>query len=117
MEIINCTRHDIIVVDKNGDKIVYKPSGYVARVMYEQEIVTEVNDIDVVRNIKGVQKGIPDPEPGKLYIVSAMFACSVNRSDILVPNTSPQGVIRDEFGNVVAIKSFITYPKSERVIN
>lgn len=101
--------HLIGILTSDGiDTIPY--SGFCARVAFEQEKVGEVDGIPIFRNGKGVVKGLPDPEPGVVYIVSRLVAEYVKRPDVVCPNTAPGHVLRDvETGLPDAVDSFITY--------
>jgi len=106
--LVNLTPHEIKIVGEDGKtRLVIPPSGSVARVKAEQTIVGFVNGIPVVRTTFGDVEGLPEPQPNTLYIVSSLVAqaCS-SRDDVVAPDTSPQGVVRDEKGQIIGVRRF-----------
>jgi len=58
----------------------------------------------------GEIEGLPDPQPGVVYIVSMVVrqaAQAQGRTDVVSPDTSPQGAIRDEQGRIIAVRGFV----------
>jgi len=108
MELINLTPHEITIVGEDGKVIAtISPSGSVARVKTTQTIIGQVNDIPIVRTFFGDVEGLPEPEPNTVFIVSSMVAQAVpHRDDVVAPDTSPNGVVRDEEGRIVGVKRF-----------
>jgi len=46
-------------------------------------------------------------KPEEYYIVSTLVAIALSgRKDILAPDTSPNGVVRDKYGNIKGVKRF-----------
>ena len=101
MKLINLTPHKVTLATPDGELTV-EPSGQVARV---SEIYTHLDEIEVggVRVPFGhvsysAIEGLPDPEPGALYIVSRPVADkAATRSDLVVPYR----LVRDEQGQVI----------------
>jgi len=109
MRIINLTPHAITVRLESGDR-VFEPSGQVARVAVTATPVGEVDGIPVVAQAYGEIEDLPAPEPDTLYLVSAIVlaaAKEAGRRDVIAPDTSPQGAIRDEAGRIVAVRRFV----------
>lgn len=109
MKIINLTPHAITVRLESGDR-VFEPSGQVARVATTATPAGEVDGIPVVNQTFGEIEGLPVPEPNTVFIVSSIVlaaAKEAGRTDVIAPDTSPQGVIRDEQGRIVAVKRFV----------
>jgi hypothetical protein len=104
---VNLTPHEIVIVGEDGkEKLVIPPSGKVARVEVRQEIVEEISGIPVVRTLP-VWVHIPEPQEGVVYIVSSMVAQLLPyRGDVIAPDTSPSGVVRDEQGRIIGVKRF-----------
>ena len=109
----NLTPHavKIRVEDK---EVVLAPEGLVPRI--EMGEVREVGQIEIegvkipLRHmIAGQVHDLPEEERGTLLVVSAMVRtnpyCS-HRVDLISPDTSPAGVIRDEKGNIVGVTGF-----------
>lgn len=108
-KLVNLTPHDLVVVLENGDKITIIPaSGTVARVQAEQVLNGDINGIPVFEQTFGDIVGLPAPEAGTYYIVSALVlsaAKAAGRTDCLAPNTSK--AIRDEAGHIIGVPGFV----------
>lgn len=114
VEIMNCTAHPVVITLPDGKSITFTPSNQRARINQDQVIagtldVTDEMSIPVVNNVFKNYKGLPDPSPNRYYIVSMACAEFLKdiRDDLIVPNTSPMGAIRDEYNEIIAVKSFI----------
>lgn len=115
-KIVNLTKHvvNVQVTNENGTTdYVFEPSGMEARVSSKQETFMDVCGIPVVRTEYSSVEGLPAQEDGTIYIVStlvlqALKANGMTRTDCVAPNTSPAGAIRNELGQVVAVKGFQT---------
>lgn len=110
--IINLTKH-VVNVQTETEGWVLEPSGTEARVTSKQEVYANICGIPVVRTTYSEVEGLPAQEDGKIYIVStlvlqALKANGITRTDCVAPNTSPAGAIRNEAGQVVAVKGFQT---------
>ena len=108
MKIKNLTPHEIKVVGEDGEvKMVIPPSGQVARVRAEQKVVGEIDGVPVVKTVFGDVEGLPEPREGVVYIVSSLVAQAVReREDVVAPDTSPLGAVRDADGRIVGVKRF-----------
>jgi len=113
---VNLTPHEIVVLDA-GNNVVLRvpPSGSVARVATREKIIGNINGVPVVTTEYGQVEGLPAPMPGTVFIVSllvlqALKAQGVNRGDVVAPNTSPTslGAVRDEKGQIIGVRSFVT---------
>jgi hypothetical protein len=100
MKIINLTPHAI-----NLPGITVPPSGQLARC---QETVKTVDQIEVegavvpvVEKTFGDVTGLPEPVWGTIYIVSALVAQAVRRSDVFCPGDP----VRDTEGKIIGCKS------------
>jgi len=110
----NLTKHHINVIRSDGGVDSIPPSGREARVYSEQDRMSTVNGYDVVQTRWGTVVGIPDPSEGTIYITSSLVAMALpDRQDIVTPNTHPRAVVRDNEGNVQAVKSFQCFWKGE----
>lgn len=101
--VVNLTPHEISVMVGDSIKRI-PPSGKVVRVNSQCEPCGLLNGIPVVHCSEGIVRGLPDEEVGTVYLVSSVVAKAVNRKDILCPDTSDEGVIRDGNGFIVAVK-------------
>ena len=112
MKLVNLTPHEVVVYGEDGGiRLRIPPSGTVARVSTKSVIVGEINGVPVRATEYGDVTGLPDPEPGTVYIVSsvlliALRAKGINRDDVVAPDTNPDSVIRDPEGRVIGVKYF-----------
>ena len=98
--LINMTPHPLnIIID--DVTLTLDPSGTVPRVASDNVVVgpgivtTKLGDVD----------GLPDPVPGKLLVVSALVRMALpDRDDLVGPDTSPQGAVRDADGRIIGVK-------------
>ena len=104
MEVINLTPHDVVLTDDKGSPLkVYKPSGMIAR-LNEQRISKGVVDgFKLFQKIYGQSDNLPEPVPGRVYIVSSVIIeAEQNRSDLIAPDD----FVRDAEGKIIGCKSF-----------
>jgi len=114
IKILNLTPHDINIFDPSGENIikVYEKSGITARVNTIRQYFTKIDGVPVYRISYGNIEGIPKYEPDTYIIVSLIVAQAlilVNSpwiGHILVPDTSPEGVVRDKNGRILGVKGF-----------
>lgn len=98
---VNVTPHAI----KLNDGREFPPSGQIARVSNEFGEF----DSDGIADVKfGTVTGLPEPEIGVVYIVSAMVAAAVKgiRSDVVSPATGHPAAIRKN-GQIVSVPGFV----------
>lgn len=109
MKVVNLTPHTVTVRNEAGDRL-FAPSGQVARVATHSAKVVEFDGIPVYEQTFGDIEGLPDPEEGTIFIVSMVVreaAKKIGRDDVVSPDTSPQGAIRDEQGRIIAVRGFV----------
>lgn len=102
--IINLTPHAITVVSGSGEILRQIPaSGNLARVSARTVATGEMVDgIPVTTTSYGEVEGLPSPQEGVIYIVSALVAGRVpDRRDVFIPNES----VRDSEGRIIGCKS------------
>ena len=104
--LVNLTPHDIVFVREDGANEVLPASGQLARVSSTTSVVGEFAGVRLVHNEFGQVEGLPAPEEGVGYIVSAMVvsalkAAGVSRSDVFVPSEQ----VRDENGRIIGCRS------------
>ena len=109
MRFVNCTPHAINVQTEQGI-ITIPSSGISIRVESRQTQIGEINGIPVVRTVY-TGLSLPDPEPDTVYIVSTVVLqaareMGIQRDDLIAPDTGPQSAVRNEAGQVVAIRRF-----------
>lgn len=107
MKFVNLTPHEI-VVKYDGETLKIPPSGTIARVKTVMRELPRINGIPVRKTEYGEIEGLPEPEAGTVYIVSILVlqALKGTRGDVVAPDTTPSGAIRDESGRIVAVKGF-----------
>lgn len=104
---INLTPHALTVIDTSGVEHVFEPSGQLARVSSSQVHLPEIGGFAVAQTQWGAVTGVPDPEDGVVYIVSALvLAHCADRPDVVGPDTGPTAV-RNEKGHIVAVRGFV----------
>jgi len=111
MALVNLTPHPIVVRTDGGD-VTIPPSGQVARVTSQQTLAGYIDldgvQIPVQRTTFGQVECLPAPAPDTVYIVSGLVlsALAGTRPDVVQPDTSPAGAIRDGDGRIVAVRGF-----------
>ncbi len=104
---VNLTPHEVRIFDDDGNEILcIPPSGQVARIITEQEVVGYLNGIPVVRTTFRDVLNLPEPQPNTVFIVSSLVAQAVKRDDVVAPDTGPESAVRDANGNIVGVKRF-----------
>jgi len=101
MELVNLTPHPITIQPTGAAPITIPVSGRIARLDSSQETDASVVGVPVVTTRFGRVIGLPEPEPGKLYIVSSLVAQHVRRPDVVAPDTGPTAI--REGGQIVAV--------------
>lgn len=108
MKVVNLTPHDVIVRLEDGTEKVY-PSQGVARVETKSEIVKQIDGVPTVtQTYKDIER-LPSPQDGTVFLVSMIVrdaAKKLGRTDVISPDTSPEGAIRDDAGRIVAVRRF-----------
>ena len=99
MKFVNCTPHAIVL--NNGE--TFEPSGHIARV--SARFVTLENGLFAQEF--GEIQGLPEPEDGTFFIVSAMVLGSTSRADLVAPATGHPDVKRNEAGQIISVPGFV----------
>ena len=99
MKIINLTPH----VVRLNDGREFQPSGTVARVASNY---TEFNADGIASVEFGQVQGLPAPEDGTIYVVSAMVASAAKRNDVVSPATGHRDCVRKD-GQVFSVPGFV----------
>ena len=109
IEVINLTPHEVKVYNKEGKKVIFSfpPEGIPPRVKENTVPDISIGEIKVVRKSFQSPEGLPEGKPYTYYIVPSLVAQSVpQRRDLLVPDTGPESVIRDEKGKILGVRRF-----------
>lgn len=103
MKIINLTPHSISFLrEDNSVLATVEPSGTIARASQTRDRVSEVNGIPVNQCSYGAVTGLPDPQDGTIYIVSALTAQACpERSDVYIVDDA----VRDENGRIIGCRA------------
>jgi len=107
MRIVNCTPHPISFFKEGIERPdVFFPSGNSIRVKSEHEVTDPIGEYGCVKVRRGECEGIPEPEEGTFFLVSAMVFDATTRSDVIAPDTGPT-CIRNEQGQVIGVTRFL----------
>lgn len=102
MRYVNLTPHAVTVTGWEP----IPPSGTVARVEVEFSEFDPRTKVSVARY--GRPLGVPEPEEGTFYIVSAMVSQAMpTRNDVVAPATGHPSVVRDAKGQIVSVPGFV----------
>lgn len=103
VKFINLTPHSLTVLDNENHPVEIPSSGIIARANQELVELDPIAGFAVKATNYGLTENVPAPEPGTLYIVSALAAQGMyGRNDILMPGPA----IRDEEGRIVGCQGF-----------
>lgn len=98
MRLVNLTPHPVVIVGLSGERIEIAPEPEPARLEeFEEErpsILVDGAPVRAVAKWMGELEGLPEPQPGTLYIVSmlaAQRAWEMGRHDVVAPT----GFIRE----------------------
>jgi hypothetical protein len=100
MNYVNLTPHPVRLND--GREI--PPSGTVARVT---ATYTPFDENGVCQAVFGPVQGLPEPQAGTIYIVSAMVAQAARRPDVVSPATGHPLAKRDQNGQILSVPGFV----------
>ena len=99
--LVNMTPHPLNFVIDDDVTVTVAPSGVVPRVSTK---IVKVAD-GIVTTKLGDVEGLPEVIPGKLLIVSTLVkSAASNRDDLVGPDTSPTGAIRDDLGRIIGVR-------------
>ena len=98
---VNCCQHDIAL----NDGRLFQPSGHVARV---SATYSEFDEYDICLQGFGAVEGLPEPQEGSVFIVSALVLNALNgsRPDVVAP-ASGHPLAKRNGGNVVSVPGFV----------
>lgn len=108
MKVVNLTPHPLTLVGNNGTLNV-PASGQIARLAVTRQPLAAITvdgvELSVNRPTLGDVTGLPDPQPGVVYVVSALVAEAAGRLDVM----SPGELLRDENGVIIGAKGLCSY--------
>ena len=102
IELVNLTPHPLNWVREEGVATL-APTGTIARI----EIIETDLGGGFVSHEKGEIKDLPEPEEGKVFVVSGFVFAATERGDVIAPNTNKS--IRDENGRIIGVPGFIIH--------
>jgi hypothetical protein len=97
---VNLTPHTV----KLNDGTEIPPSGTVARVTASY---TPFDENGICQAVFGPVQGLPEPQPGIIYITSALVAQAAKRPDVVSPATGHPLAKRDSNGQVISVPGFV----------
>ena len=105
MKIVNLTPHALNFLDAENRVMLTVPSSGVARAAQRRENIGTIDadgvTLPVTRSAFGAVDGLPTPEAGTIYIVSAITAQAVpERDDVFIVDDS----VRDENGRIIGVR-------------
>ena len=103
---INLTPHEIVMKVNDVDGLIkVPPSGEVLRLDEDVQEWSTIEKIPVVTKTYRIEN-LPDEKPGVWYLVSSMVLAyvPVARVDFLAPDTGVGSAIRNEKGQIIAVK-------------
>ena len=100
---LNLTPHPITLRMPDGQDVILPPSGTVARVSMEEEVVGTVAGLPLIRRRPGPVIGLSDEPCIMSSMVLAALAGAVN---VYAPDTGPTA-IRDDHGHVIAVTRLV----------
>lgn len=99
MKIVNLTPH--LIHETTSDRVF--PSDGIARAEVKTERIGDIGGIPLSSAAFGAPEGLPDPEPGTIYIVSLItYEAAGRRPDLVYPGE----LIRDEEGKPIGCVGF-----------
>lgn len=117
--LINLTPHEIrILLPQDGPdtspRYLVLPSAGVARSDSRSQALPPIEVADglgtavpLSQTTYGAIVGLPDPQPGVVYVTSAIVAEQAQRDDVVAPGTGPaDGAVRED-GRVVAVTRLV----------
>lgn len=100
--LVNLTPH-VINVRVGELTLDLPPSGQVARLEVAREVAPPVlSIIPAQRERRGGITGLPEPQPGIVYVVSFAVAQAAAREDVVAPGPA----VRDEQGRIIGCEGF-----------
>jgi hypothetical protein len=96
--IINLTGKDITIVGNYRQVVATIPrSSQSATIHFEREVIRQINGkiprVRIPAEMVWIE-GVPDPEPGVIYVVSSVIAQHLKRPDVVSPGTAPGGAAK-----------------------
>ena len=102
----NLTPHALNVLGVNGEEAIFLPEGAPARVAVKTVTREDLAGFRLQAQEFGQVEGLPEPQEGTIYIVSAIvLAQCKGRPDVVAPDTGKDAIRKD--GQIVAVRGFV----------
>ena len=115
-KIVNLTGNDITIVGNYRQVVaMYPRSSKSATIRFEREVIRQINGKIPLVKIPPEMiwiEGVPDPEPGVLYVVSSVIAQHLKRPDVVSPDTAPGGAAKVN-GRLIGVRGFQSWAEEE----
>ena len=116
MKFVNLTPHEIVIMQEGQGNIYIPVSGVLARCKQETRMLSPITteegiSIPLGVNSYGEIQGLPDPENGTWFIVSALVAqaaWALGRTDVVCPLQA----VRDSEGRIVGTTGLAMSPSA-----
>jgi hypothetical protein len=108
VKVVNLTQHDVVIW-ADGKTTTFAPSGKTCRLRTMSRSTKSLGDIPIVYTYDWKVVGLPEKRDGVIYLVSSTVAKRVKRPDVLCPDTTEEGVIRDGSGKIIAVIRLQTF--------
>ena len=109
VDVVNLTPHPLTIERTDGTVAAIPATGQVARLAVIREVrpvlKTSAGEFAVSAPKLGEIEGLPEPQAGRIYVVSALVADAAKRSDVF----SPGELIRDADGKIVGARGLCAY--------
>jgi hypothetical protein len=109
VEVVNLTPHPLTIERTDGTVAAIAATGAVARLTVTRDsktaVKTTVGEFVVSAPKFGAIEGLPEPQNGKIYVVSAMVAEAAKRPDVF----SPGELLRDAEGKIIGARGLCVY--------
>ncbi len=120
--IVNLTPHPINIAVKDGRTIEIPPSGKSLRLLEVDEPTDPVlignDEVEVVKRSFSLPENFPElDDPDVIAIVSLPVLMALRNRPIAARIVAPDtgsGAVRDEKGNIIAVKRFVTLANMSR---
>jgi hypothetical protein len=105
----NFTPHTIKILTDKAEEVVLPVDGPAPRLAVTRELVGHADGIPVYRSVLGEPHNLPAPQPGVIFVVSALVAehpALAGRDDLAYPGEA----VRDSTGQVVGCRGLSAGP-------
>lgn len=113
MTIVNLTPHPVHLIRDDGTTTTIQPEPVSARVVTTSRRVGDVDGVPIIEEHYGQVTGLPEAEPGVVYVVSRVVAAACpERRDLLVP----ADLVRSADGTVIGCRALARSTPGARTV-